>query len=80
MDFMSARGPDPKVTDDELLDAVEADERPFTTATAVTESVPLSANRVRQRLGRLADEGVINCAPVARDIKIYWSEASSELK
>jgi len=80
MDFMSTRGPDPKVTDDELLDAMGRDERPFTTATAVAEKVPLSANRVRSRLQRLAEEGVIRAEPVAGDIKIYWSESSVELR
>jgi len=71
---MGNRGPEPKVSDTELLSAIAQDERPFSTVSYVAEEVCLSANRVRQRLGRLSEDGDLVSGEVARNIKIYWRE------
>ena len=69
---MSTRGPDPKVADSELLDAVKRETRPFATAKSVSQTVSLSRERARQRLNRLSDQGKIEREKVAGGIVIYW--------
>jgi len=77
---MATRGPEPKVSDDQLLAAIDSDERPFSTVAYVSEHVDLSNTRVRQRLATMAEDGSIESEHVAGDIKIYWSESAAEFK
>lgn len=76
MTDMSKPGPDPQVSDSQLLQAIRQDERPFSTTGAVEKRVSLSGNRVRQRLKTLSKDGPLECWEVARNIKIYWLESS----
>jgi DNA-binding Lrp family transcriptional regulator len=73
---MATRGPDPKVTDQELIHTIRTDARPFATARSVADEVSLSRERVRQRLNRLAEEGSVERAKVAGGIVLYWLEDS----
>jgi len=80
MKDMATRGPEPKVSDDELLNVVDSDTRPFSTVSYVAENVDLSNTRVRERLARMVSEGYIRSERVAGDIKIYWSDSVAELR
>jgi len=77
---MATRGPEPKVSDDEILDVVDKDQRPFSTVSHVSDRVDLSNTRVRQRLADMVEEGYIRSEPVAGDIKIYWSDSAAEFR
>jgi len=68
---MAMRGPDPEVTDDELLQAIAGTDYPFATISDVAHSVDLSRERVRQRLKELEAEGVVNCVKTG-GVMIYW--------
>ena len=69
---MATRGPDPTVTDAELIDSIERQPRPFATAKSVAIDVSLSRERARQRLNRLSNEGELQREKVAGGIVIYW--------
>jgi len=72
---MSKPGPDPDVTDGELLTAIENREQPFATAKDVAEMVGLSRWRCSQRLERLAEDGCLECGVVGEKTTIYWLES-----
>jgi len=80
MTDMGTRGPDPRVSDEQIIEAVESDDRPFSTVGYVSENVDLSNTRVRERLAAMAADGSIKSEQVAGDIKIYWSESSTEFR
>jgi DNA-binding Lrp family transcriptional regulator len=69
---MSRPGPEPRVHDDEIISVIESDERPFSTAEDVADSVGLSGTRVRERLKRLVDTGKIQSATATANMEIYW--------
>ena len=73
---MSTKGPDPKVSNSELLNAVVDTDEPFATASQIAEQVGLSSWRVRQRMEKLADSGDIEKAQLGRGPYIYWREGS----
>ena len=56
---MSKPGPDPEVTDAELVTAIESRDEPYATAKDVADITGLSRWRTSQRLSRLADKGQI---------------------
>ena len=68
---MSVRGPDPTVSDAELIAAVKTTEYPFATIKDVSDAVGLSRERVRQRLNKLSGTGSINRTKTSGVI-IYW--------
>ena len=47
---MSSRGPDRKVTDQELIDCFDDVEKPFVTTSDIAARVDLSQTRIRERL------------------------------
>lgn len=73
---MSPKGPEPSVTDDALIDAINGTERPFATAGEVADSVGLSDWRVRQRLERLDESDDINRSRIGGGPFIYWLDGS----
>lgn len=73
---MSTKGPDPKVTDSELLCAVVRTDEPFATASQIAEEVGLSSWRVRQRMNKLAESGDIQKAQLGQGPYIYWHDGS----
>lgn len=70
---MATRGPDPTVTDNELLHVVEGTDAPVVTASSVSERVDLGAERCRQRLNRLTDQGELKTERL-NQIRVYWKE------
>lgn len=72
IEIMSTRGPDPKVSDEELLNSLENGERPFSTVTTVTDQVSLSRERVRQRLNRLHEQEQIQREQISDSVVLYW--------
>jgi predicted ArsR family transcriptional regulator len=72
---MSRPGPDPDVNDEELVWVLGHREQPYATAGDVSEDVPLSETRTKQRLDRLADEGDIESGAVGERQTIYWLES-----
>jgi len=73
---MSTKGPDPKVNDSELLQAVISTNEPFATAKQVAEQVGLSSWRVRQRMSQLAESGDIQRSQLGSGPYIYWLDGS----
>lgn len=73
---MATRGPDPTVTDEELIQAIREHEDPFATAGDVADTVGLSGERVRIRLNRLADAGEVDRSKVGGRAVIYWLPSS----
>lgn len=71
---MATRGPDPKVSDAQLVTAIHETDHPFAVAKDVANRVGLSRERVRQRLNRLNDENQIKRAKVSGAV-IYWVES-----
>ena len=74
---MSARGPDPEVSDKTLLHTIRSANRPFATVTTVTKSVSLSRERVRQRLNRLSNQGRLRREQVSGSVVLYWLDEGS---
>jgi len=73
---MSARGPDPKVSDEALLDSIRSVDQPFATVTTVAQRVSLSRERVRQRLNRLSEGEQLNREQISGSVVLYWVEES----
>jgi prophage antirepressor-like protein len=71
---MATRGPDPKVSDTQLLTAITETEYPFAVAKDVADCVGLSRERARQRLNRLSKQDEIERAKVS-GVVIYWVES-----
>ena len=80
MKDMATRGPEPKVSDDRLLEVIDNDDRPFSTVAYVANRVELSNTRVRQRMAAMVEKGYIRSEKVAGDIKIYWSDSSASFR
>jgi DNA-binding Lrp family transcriptional regulator len=74
---MATRGPQPNVTDREILQELENGGYPFDTASTLSERVNLSRQRLRKRLNRLAENGIIERAKVS-GVVLYWSDSDSE--
>ncbi|WP_436934980.1 winged helix-turn-helix transcriptional regulator [Halovenus marina] len=68
---MAVRGPDPTVSDSEIISAIESTDCPFATAKDVAEIVGLSRERARQRLNRLSEQGAIEREKTS-GVVIYW--------
>ncbi|GGK83488.1 MULTISPECIES: FaeA/PapI family transcriptional regulator [Haloarcula] len=73
---MSTKGPEPTVSDTELIEAIDRTNRPFATAGEVAELVDLSNWRVRQRLERLDEQNKINRSRIGGGPFIYWLDGS----
>ncbi|KAA9404563.1 FaeA/PapI family transcriptional regulator (plasmid) [Haloarcula sp. KBTZ06] len=73
---MSTKGPEPTVSDNELIKAISQTGRPFATAGEVAELVDLSNWRVRQRLERLDEQNKINRSRIGGGPFIYWLDGS----
>jgi predicted transcriptional regulator of viral defense system len=74
---MATRGPDPKATDEEILDVIRSAESPFVTTRDVAEAVSLSSERARQRLNRLNKQEQIDRTKVGSSAVVYWIPDSS---
>lgn len=73
---MSRPGPDPDVTDAELVSAIGSREQPFATAADVAEIVGLSRWRASQRLDRLAqNDSNVESGSVGQKTTIYWLDS-----
>lgn len=78
---MASRGPDPKATDEEIVQSIASAENPFVTAGDVASDVSLSSERARQRLNQLEKEGKIVRTKVGGSAVVYWisdSESGSK--
>ena len=73
---MSTKGPEPTVSDSELIEAISRTSRPFATAGEIAEVVGLSNWRVRQRLERLDEQNEINRSRIGGGPFIYWLDGS----
>ena len=72
---MSRPGPDPEVTDSEILNAIRSREQPYATAGDVADIVSLSRWRTSERLQRLADAGTVESGAVGERATIYWLDS-----
>jgi len=68
---MSARGPERKVSDKELLECFEDVEKPFVTTSDIATRVGLSKTRIRQRLQSMGPEVRIERHNVGNAV-VYW--------
>ena len=73
--YMSRPGPDPDVTDGEIITAIENRDEPYATAGDVAEIVGLSRWRTSERLKRLADAGEVESGTVGEKTTIYWLDS-----
>lgn len=76
-----SRGPDPSISDDELIDIVERSDhywgRPFVTANEIAEQVNMSRQGVHRRLEKLHEKGDIRKYKAGRGV-IWWIETGSK--
>lgn len=74
MGHMTGRkpGPDPEVTDDEIIRAIRETPYPAAGTNDVAERVGLTESRTRKRLKRLADEGRIGRRKIGANAAIHW--------
>jgi len=68
---MSSRGPDRKVTDQELIDCFDEVEKPFVTTSDIAARVDLSQTRIRERLQSIGSEAAIERFKVGNAV-VYW--------
>lgn len=70
---MSAKkeGRPPKVSDEAIINLVQEEERPFSTASDVADQLPIGNDAVRHRLNNLAEDGRINREKVGRSV-VWW--------
>lgn len=71
---MSRPGPTPTVTNEELIGTIRTHNYPVVDAEIVANEVGLSREQTRQRLNRMAEEGVINRATLNKNSVVYWYE------
>lgn len=76
---MGTRGPEPVMSDEELLHLVDTAEdwagRPFTTAPELAEKIGISRQAVHERLQTLVDEGKIQKYKPGQSA-IYWKRGN----
>jgi len=65
-------GPDPTVTDAELLRRIRLLPDPMVTAKELTEQVDLENATVNRRLDRLVEDGYLNEKKVGSAAVVYW--------
>lgn len=70
-------GPDQRVSDKKIISVIQSDNRPFSTAGYVANSVGLSESMVRERLRCLEESGRLRSANATPDEKIYWVSLES---
>ena len=68
---MVTRGPDPKVSDYEILECFETVNKPFITPSDIAQRVDLSRTRIHQRMESLKEKEKINRSKVGNAV-IYW--------
>jgi len=71
---MATRGPDPMVSDDELLDIIREASDPFVSATEVADAAGMARQTAHKHLQRLHDAGVIKKKKVGGSAVIWWLE------
>lgn len=69
---MNSPGPDPDVSDDELLRMVRLHYEPVTTAQDLVDNLPYSAQNVTNRLNSLAEDGLLRSKQTGGASKVYW--------
>ena len=73
---MPNKGPEPKVSDERLIEIIEQHEVPVASAGAVAEKISISRQSVDRRLRRLADEGKVEQGKLGDYQTVYWSETA----
>lgn len=76
-EYMATRGPDPIVSDEELMRQIKQAPNPFVTPSTLSERVDLSRQRVSQRLARLHKEEAQLAKEKMSGIVLYWLESES---
>lgn len=75
---MSTPGPAPTVTDEQLISVLRQADTPVLTYGDVSEHVEIGAERVRQRLNTLAEQGRVNRGELnGGSLVVYWVDESS---
>jgi len=69
---MATRGPDPMLSDDELLQIIRESPDPFVSATEVAESADMARQTAYKHLQRLHESGVIEKKQVGGSAVIWW--------
>lgn len=69
---MPKPGPDAKVSNDEILETVASQAKPFATAQDVAAETELSARRLRIRMNKLAEEGELARENISGNAVVYW--------
>ena len=65
-------GPDPEITDEEILDVFRSTSDPVLTTSEVAAEFDLSHRGVRNRLEKLNEEGTIKSKKVGARGKVWW--------
>lgn len=68
----STPGPDPSVTDEEILQVFHATDDPVLSTAEVAEVLPIKRRSVLNRLESLRDEGVIEKKTVGGRNSVWW--------
>lgn len=65
-------GPNPSVTDDEILSVFEESSDPVLSTAEVTEELPLKRRSVYDRLKRLADDEMLKYKQIGGRNTVWW--------
>jgi DNA-binding transcriptional ArsR family regulator len=70
------RGPDPKVTDDEIIRQIMLIPFPVATAGELTDRLPITRDAVNKRLRRMEERGLVRSKQVGSSAKV-WVETDA---
>ena len=65
-------GPDPKVSDKQILQLVALSPDPIVTAGELTEQIDMTQQGVNKRLKSLVDAGYLESRKVGGAARVYW--------
>lgn len=72
MSQMGRRGPEPEVSDEELISAIRGTPYPVAATKDVSEQVSISSTAVRKRLNKLAERDRIGRRKLGGNAVVYW--------
>ena len=76
----SKPGPDPRVTDEEILSLFRESQDPVLSTAEVAEQVPLKRRATYNRLRSLADEGRLENKQIGGRNTVWWLAESEKLR
>ena len=74
MSQMPKPGPDPEVSDDEIIQVIRSVPFPFAKTADISEETGMTQTWARERLNRLAEAGHIRRRKISKGGIIWWLE------